>query len=108
MSKFDFDWKPLALVPLLAILALPLIGSGSTWLTLTVAGLAMGIWFTGISIGNFLAGLSAGLLQGFNLRNVFLISGAIPVVVGLIYFLLVPWVRTLLVDDKGPAAGAGH
>src|SRR5438034_9638000 len=43
MSKFDFDWKPLALVPLLALLVLPLIGSGSTWLTLTVAGLAMGM-----------------------------------------------------------------
>jgi len=38
-----FDWKPLALVPLLALLALPLVGSSSTWLTLTVAGLAMGM-----------------------------------------------------------------
>ncbi|KQP43387.1 branched-chain amino acid ABC transporter permease [Pseudorhodoferax sp. Leaf274] len=38
-----FDWKPLALVPVLALLALPLVGSPSTWLTLTVAGLAMGM-----------------------------------------------------------------
>ena len=38
-----FDGLPLALVPLLAQLALPLIGSPSTWLTLTVAGLAMGM-----------------------------------------------------------------
>ena len=38
-----FDGLPLALVPLLALLALPLIGSPSTWLTLTVAGLAMGM-----------------------------------------------------------------
>jgi branched-chain amino acid transport system permease protein len=38
-----FDWKPLALVPLLALGALPLVGSASTWLTLTVAGLAMGM-----------------------------------------------------------------
>jgi branched-chain amino acid transport system permease protein len=38
-----FDWKPLALVPLLALGALPLVGSSSTWLTLTVAGLAMGM-----------------------------------------------------------------
>jgi branched-chain amino acid transport system permease protein len=30
-------------VPLLALLALPLVGSPSTWLTLTVAGLAMGM-----------------------------------------------------------------
>ncbi len=40
MSKLDFDWKPLALVPLLALLVAPFIGSASTWLTLTVAGLA--------------------------------------------------------------------
>jgi branched-chain amino acid transport system permease protein len=37
------DWLPLALVPLLAGLALPLIGSAPTWVTLTVAGLAMGM-----------------------------------------------------------------
>jgi branched-chain amino acid transport system permease protein len=38
-----FDLLPLALVPALALLAWPLVGSGSTWLTLTVAGLAMGM-----------------------------------------------------------------
>jgi branched-chain amino acid transport system permease protein len=38
-----FDWTPLALVAGLALLALPAIGSPSTWLTLTVAGLAMGM-----------------------------------------------------------------
>src|SRR6218665_810088 len=37
------DWAPLALVPALALLVLPLIGSPGTWLTLTVAGLAMGM-----------------------------------------------------------------
>ena len=35
--KLDFDYQPLLLVPVLALLALPLVGSGSTWLTLTVA-----------------------------------------------------------------------
>ena len=39
----DVDIRPLLLVPVLALLAFPLIGSGSTWLTLTVAGLAMGM-----------------------------------------------------------------
>ena len=38
-----FDAIPLALVAVVALVALPLIGSGSTWLTLTVAGLAMGL-----------------------------------------------------------------
>jgi branched-chain amino acid transport system permease protein len=37
------DYLPLALVPLLAALALPLVGSVPTWVTLTVAGLAMGM-----------------------------------------------------------------
>jgi len=43
IPKSSFDWLPLALVPLLALLVLPLIGSPATWVTLTVAGLAMGM-----------------------------------------------------------------
>ena len=41
--KASLDIKPLLLVPVLALLALPLIGSVDTWLTLSVAGLAMGM-----------------------------------------------------------------
>ncbi|MFM1949578.1 MAG: High-affinity branched-chain amino acid transport system permease protein LivH [Pseudomonadota bacterium] len=41
--KTNLDIKPLLLVPVLALLALPLIGSVDTWLTLSVAGLAMGM-----------------------------------------------------------------
>ena len=41
--KTNLDVKPLLLVPVLALLALPLIGSFDTWLTLSVAGLAMGM-----------------------------------------------------------------
>jgi len=41
--KTSLDIKPLLLVPVLALLALPLIGSFDTWLTLSVAGLAMGM-----------------------------------------------------------------
>jgi branched-chain amino acid transport system permease protein len=37
------DWMPLLLIPALALLALPFVGSPSTWVTLTVAGLAMGM-----------------------------------------------------------------
>ncbi|KAB0266965.1 branched-chain amino acid ABC transporter permease [Microvirga brassicacearum] len=37
------DWLPLLLVPALALLALPFIGNPSSWVTLTVAGLAMGM-----------------------------------------------------------------
>jgi branched-chain amino acid transport system permease protein len=38
-----FDWIPFAFVAVLAAAAAALIGSGSTWVTLTVAGLAMGL-----------------------------------------------------------------
>jgi branched-chain amino acid transport system permease protein len=37
------DWLPLVLILALALVALPLVPSKSTWLTLTVAGLAMGM-----------------------------------------------------------------
>jgi branched-chain amino acid transport system permease protein len=37
------DWLPLLLIPALGLLALPFVGSPSTWVTLTVAGLAMGM-----------------------------------------------------------------
>ncbi len=41
--KLNLDFKALMLVPMLALAVLPFIGSGSTWLTLTIAGLAMGM-----------------------------------------------------------------
>jgi branched-chain amino acid transport system permease protein len=37
------DLVPILLVPLVALVALPLVGSLSTWVTLTLAGLAMGM-----------------------------------------------------------------
>jgi len=43
LPRASFDVLPIALVPLLALAAWPLVGSSSTWLTLTVAGLAMGM-----------------------------------------------------------------
>ncbi len=43
VSKSRTDWIPLALAPVMALVALPFIGSTSTWLTLTLAGLAMGM-----------------------------------------------------------------
>jgi branched-chain amino acid transport system permease protein len=37
------DWIPLFLIPVIAVVGLAIIPSGSTWVTLTVAGLAMGM-----------------------------------------------------------------
>ncbi len=68
------DWKPLLLVPALAALALPLVGSSSTWLTLTVAGLAMGMIIFIIASGLTLV---FGLMDVLNFgHGVFIALGA--------------------------------
>ncbi|MEK9971021.1 MAG: branched-chain amino acid ABC transporter permease [Ferrovibrio sp.] len=43
LPKVRVDFLPVLLVPLLMLVALPLVGSFSTWVTLTVAALAMGM-----------------------------------------------------------------
>jgi branched-chain amino acid transport system permease protein len=68
------DWIPIALVVGLALLALPLIGSPSTWLTLTVAGLAMGMIIFIIASGLTLV---FGLMDVLNFgHGVFIAAGA--------------------------------
>ena len=74
MKNIDFDWKPLLLVPVLALIALPLTGSVSTWLTLTVAGLAMGMIIFIIASG---LTLIFGLMDVLNFgHGVFIALGA--------------------------------
>ncbi len=70
----ELDWKPVALVPLLALAVLPLVGSPSTWLTLTVAGLAMGMIIFVIASGLTLV---FGLMDILNFgHGVFIAFGA--------------------------------
>ena len=74
MKNLDFDWKPLLLVPVLALAVLPFIGSTSTWLTLTVAGLAMGMIIFVIASGLTLV---FGLMDVLNFgHGVFIALGA--------------------------------
>lgn len=74
IPKSSFDWKPPALALALAALALPLIGSPSTWLTLTVAGLAMGLIVFVIASGLTLV---FGLMDVLNFgHGVFIALGA--------------------------------
>ncbi len=74
MKNLDFDWKPLVLVPLLAVLVMPFIGSTSTWITLTVAGLAMGMIIFIIASGLTLV---FGLMDVLNFgHGVFIALGA--------------------------------
>lgn len=65
---------PLLLVPLLALAALPLIGSTSSWITLTAAGLAMGMIIFIIASG---LTLIFGLMDVLNFgHGVFIALGA--------------------------------
>src|SRR5512133_419892 len=68
------DWAPLLLTPLLALAALPLVGSASTWITLTAAGLAMGMIIFIIASG---LTLIFGLMDVLNFgHGVFITLGA--------------------------------
>ena len=74
IPKARFDGLPIALVVLLALAALPLIGSPSTWVTLTVAGLAMGMIIFIIASGLTLV---FGLMDVLNFgHGVFIALGA--------------------------------
>jgi branched-chain amino acid transport system permease protein len=74
IPKARFDVLPLALVLGLALLAAPVIGSTSTWLTLTVAGLAMGMIIFIIASGLTLV---FGLMDVLNFgHGVFIALGA--------------------------------
>jgi branched-chain amino acid transport system permease protein len=68
------DWRPLWLAPALALLAIPFVGSTSTWITLTVAGLAMGMIIFIIASG---LTLIFGLMDVFNFAHgIFIALGA--------------------------------
>ncbi|SNS16113.1 amino acid/amide ABC transporter membrane protein 1, HAAT family [Noviherbaspirillum humi] len=68
------DWMPLLLVPLLALAALPFVGSAPTWVTLTAAGLAMGMIIFIIASG---LTLIFGLMDVLNFgHGVFIALGA--------------------------------
>ena len=68
------DFAPLLLVPLLALVALPLVGSLPSWVTLTVAGLAMGMIIFIIASGLTLV---FGLMDVLNFgHGVFIAFGA--------------------------------
>lgn len=67
------DWIALAVIPVLALAALPLVGSMPTWVTLTVAGLAMGMMI-------FM--MAAGLTLVFGLMDVLNFAHGIFISVG--------------------------
>ncbi len=86
-ARLKRDYLPMLLVPVLAVIALPLIGSPSTWLTLTVAGLAMGMMIFIIASGLTLV---FGLMDVLNFgHGVFIAVGAF--VATSVMLALAPW-----------------
>ena len=74
IPKAEFDWKPLGLIAAVALLAMPLVGNSSTWITLTLAGLAMGLIVFIIASGLTLV---FGLMDVLNFgHGVFIAVGA--------------------------------
>ncbi|MCH8855673.1 MAG: branched-chain amino acid ABC transporter permease [Proteobacteria bacterium] len=81
------DPKPLALLAAIALLALPLTGSPSTWLNLTLAGLAMGLIVFVIASGLTLV---FGLMDVLNFgHGVFIALGAFMATT--VLAALAPW-----------------
>jgi len=74
------DWIPIALTLAVALLALPLVGSFSTWVTLTVAALAMGMMI-------FI--MASGLTLVFGLMDVINFGHGVFISVGAYMSLLV-------------------
>ncbi|NBS47310.1 MAG: branched-chain amino acid ABC transporter permease, partial [Betaproteobacteria bacterium] len=74
MPKTSFDWKPVLLLVALVVAAYPAVGSTSSWLTLTVAGIAMGLIIFVIASGLTLV---FGLMDVLNFgHGVFIALGA--------------------------------
>lgn len=91
MPRAGFDWLPLALVPLLALAALPMVGSSSTWVTLTIAGLAMGM---------IVFVTASGLTLVFGLMDVLNFGHGVFIALG-------AFVATSVMAGLGDWAGAG-
>ena len=83
IPKARFDVVPLLLVAVLALAGWPAIGSTSTWITLTVAGLAMGMIIFIIASGLTLV---FGLMDVLNFgHGVFIALGAFVATSCLLY-----------------------
>jgi branched-chain amino acid transport system permease protein len=97
------DPKPLALLAALMLLALPLTGSASTWLNLTLAGLAMGLIIFVIASGLTLV---FGLMDVLNFgHGVFIALGAFMATT--VLAALAPWAGSAsVIANLGALAAA--
>ncbi len=94
LPRVKLDYMPALLVPALMLVAAPLIGSTSTWATLTVAGLAMGMMIFIIASGLTLV---FGLMDVLNFgHGAFISIGAYLALI--VVVPLAPW---LAADSLG-------
>lgn len=92
------DWLPVLLTVAVALAALPLINSFSTWVTLTVAALAMGMMI-------FI--MASGLTLVFGLMDVINFGHGVFISVGAYVSLLVLWPLSGWVDSPSVALNIG-
>jgi len=88
------DWTPIVLTVAVALAAVPLVGSFSTWVTLTVAALAMGMMI-------FI--MASGLTLVFGLMDVINFGHGVFISVGAYMGLLVLWPLTGWVNSPSVA-----
>src|SRR5262249_22719467 len=83
------DWLPLLLVPVLAVAALPLVGSPASWVPRTVGGLGMGLMIFIMASG---LTLTFGLMDVLNFgHGAFIAVGAF--VAASVMLALGPWMQ---------------
>jgi POT family proton-dependent oligopeptide transporter len=63
-----------------------------------VTGLMMGLWYLGISVGNFVGGRLASLYGSMSLTTLFGIIAAVGIAGGLVMFTLTPPIKRLMGD----------
>jgi POT family proton-dependent oligopeptide transporter len=61
-----------------------------------IAGLVMGIWFLGTSVGNYIGGRVSGLYESFALPSLFAAVAAFACLAGLVMFALTPWIKRMM------------
>ncbi|MGZ5780287.1 MAG: ABC transporter permease subunit, partial [Burkholderiaceae bacterium] len=89
LPKIRTDFVPIYLLLAIALVALPFIGSSSTWVTLTIAGLAMGM---------MLFVMSSGLTLVFGLMDVMNFGHGAFIAVGaytgsIVFSRMRPWME---------------
>lgn len=111
LPEVKSDYVPLLIVPCLALAALPLIGSPTTWITLTIAALAMGM---------MIFVMASGLTLVFGLMDVLNFGHGAFIAVGAYIAMsvlgpLAGWMQAELIDPQpcspsfgGPGSHARH